>query len=99
MSKKEKRLRKIRQNPKNVTFDELRITLEDHGFVMRGGKATSHYFFSAEVGERFWRLSIPFKKPHILINYVKDALDAIDEIRAVKSEDLQEDQEDKGDDE
>jgi len=34
MTKRQKRLQKLRQNPKDVSFEELRQVLEDHGFVL-----------------------------------------------------------------
>ena len=38
MTKKEKRMRKIRQNRRNVRFDDLISALQDYGFSIREGK-------------------------------------------------------------
>lgn len=83
MTKREKRLDKIRQNPRHVTFDDLRILLEDHGFERKGGKGTSHHVYRAEIDGQVWTLTIPFKRPHLNATYVKQALLAIDAIRAI----------------
>lgn len=94
MTKREKRLQKIRQNPRNVPFDDLKSVLEDYGFVMRTGKGTSHRFFFRKIGDRAWPLTIPFKKPHIKFVYVKQALEAIDEIIELTGEDEEENEND-----
>ncbi|NOG64330.1 MAG: hypothetical protein HND46_13000 [Chloroflexi bacterium] len=44
MSKKEKRLQKIRQNRKNVSFEELAQVLEDWGFLFVRSKGSHHRF-------------------------------------------------------
>lgn len=93
MNKREKRLLKIRQNPKNVSLEELAQVLEDHGFWL--DRVTgSHHIFRAERDEKSWKLPIPFNKP-IKVVYVKQALVAIDEIRQI---DLQEDDNGNSDD-
>jgi hypothetical protein len=56
MSKRDKRLQKIRQNPKSVTFDELKQVLEDFGFV-QVRTSGSHHTFIAILGEANWRLT------------------------------------------
>lgn len=94
MTKRDKRLEGIRQNPKNVSFDELKQALEDYGFIMRPSKGSSHHFFRAEINERVWSLTIPFRKPHIKLIYVKKALNAIDEIIALQP--TQEDEDNHG---
>jgi predicted RNA binding protein YcfA (HicA-like mRNA interferase family) len=40
MTKREKRLEKIRRNPKAVSKDELDQVLNDYGFVRREGKGS-----------------------------------------------------------
>ena len=57
MTKREKRLQKMRRNPRNVTFDELMRVLEDYRFVIRQGKG-SHYFANAVIGDRVWTETI-----------------------------------------
>ena len=84
MSKREKRLQKIRQNPRNVSFEDLRQVLEDHGFVV-DRQSGSHYQFRATFGNETWRLTIPFRRPHVKTPYVKASLQAIDEIIALET--------------
>ena len=83
MAKRDKRLQKLRQNPKNVSLDELRQVLENYGFWL-DGVVGSHYIFRANFGERVWKLTIPYNKP-IKIIYVKQALVAIDQISQLSS--------------
>lgn len=78
MAKRDKRLQKLRQNPRNVSLDELRPILEDYGFWL-DRVVGSHYIFRAEIGGRSWKVVIPFHKP-IKIVYIKQALIAMDEI-------------------
>jgi predicted RNA binding protein YcfA (HicA-like mRNA interferase family) len=84
MSKRDKRLQRLRQNPKNVTFDELKQVLEDYGFehVRTSG---SHHTFIARAFGLDWRLTIPFNRP-IRQAYVMQALSTIDEIIALRGE-------------
>lgn len=42
MSRKTKRLDRIRNNPKDVSFSELCLVLEDHGFYVGAGKGSHH---------------------------------------------------------
>ena len=81
MTKRDKRLQKLRQSPQHVSFAELKQILEEYGFTV--ARVTgSHHIFVAELGDQVWKLTIPFHKP-LKIAYVKLALVAIDEIRAV----------------
>lgn len=85
MAKKQKRLERLRQNPKNVTFEELRQVMEDYGFLLDRASG-SHFNFRAEVSDQVWKITIPFKKPYVKEHYVKEVLKAVDEIRAAKTE-------------
>lgn len=80
--KKEKRLQKLRQSQKDVSFDELRQVLEDHGFTL-DHTTGSHHTFRAVVVDKAIKLVIPFNRP-IKTVYVRAALDAIDELNEVK---------------
>ncbi|HRF95332.1 MAG TPA: type II toxin-antitoxin system HicA family toxin [Aggregatilineales bacterium] len=51
MSKRQKRLQKLRQNPKNVSFDELRVVLEDFGFELVRSNGSHHSFNAIINGE------------------------------------------------
>jgi predicted RNA binding protein YcfA (HicA-like mRNA interferase family) len=82
MTKREKRLKKLRQNPKNISFDDLKQVLEDYGFIL-DRVVGSHHIFRAVHGERSWRLTIPMKHP-IKSIYVKQSITAIDEIQSMQ---------------
>ncbi len=76
MSKKEKLLNAIKNNPKNVRFEDLKKVLEDIGYkgINRGG---SHYIFTKNNNIS---LTIPYKKP-VKIIYVKQVIKIIEEER------------------
>ncbi len=59
MTKREKRLRKLRQNPNNVSFDELRLGLEAEGFTL-DHVTGSHHVFRTQSGVK---VVIPFARP------------------------------------
>lgn len=82
--KKEKRLQKLRQSQKDVSFDELRQVLEDHGFTL-DRTAGSHHIFRAVIGGEVVKLVIPFNRP-IKSPYVYEALELIDEKMQSESE-------------
>lgn len=77
MSKKEKALEKLRQNPKNVRFEELVAILLSLGLEIREGGKGSHIVVKSP-GQR--PLTIPRKKPFIKPTYVKLALELIDSL-------------------
>ncbi len=76
MSKRKKRLQKLRNNPKDVSFDDLRLVLEDYGFELEN-IVGSHHTFRITIDERNYLLVIPFNRP-IKPIYVKKALQLID---------------------
>ena len=84
MTRKEKRLQKMRKNPRNVTFDELVSVFEYYGFTIRQGKG-SHWFVRFEIRGRVWKDTID--KPHgnrkyvnaIIVNRILKDLDEIDQ--------------------
>jgi len=74
MSKREKLLEKIRNNPRNVRFDDLDSILIEYGFVRRqSGKGTSHYVY--KLGEQ--KIVVVWRKPFVHVDAVKDLLNAI----------------------
>ena len=75
MTKKEKVLQKLRQNPKHVRFEELETILLGLGFQKRQD-GTSHAMFT--LGEHI--LNIPKLKPFVKPKYVGLALKVLDEI-------------------
>jgi hypothetical protein len=77
MTKKEKLLEKIRNNPKTVRFGELDLVLRDVGFECRqpsGG--SSHYTYIIKDKT----LTVPFKRPYVKVIYVKMAIKILDEL-------------------
>ncbi|MEA2027596.1 MAG: type II toxin-antitoxin system HicA family toxin [Campylobacterota bacterium] len=77
MSKKDKLLEAIKNNPKNVRFEDLKKILESIGYkaINRGG---SHYVFTKANATS---LTIPFKKP-VKVVYVKQVLNIIEQEEA-----------------
>jgi predicted RNA binding protein YcfA (HicA-like mRNA interferase family) len=74
MSQRAKLLQKIRNNPSDVTFDDLTAALEGLGFPLVRIKA-SHYFY--RVGKR--SVVVPRHGPTVKGYVVRQALDALDE--------------------
>jgi hypothetical protein len=76
MSKSEKLLEKIRNNPKAAPFDDLDKMLRGRGFVRRQPQSgSSHYYYTYGV----LTLSVPYKRPYIGEIYVKQALALIEQ--------------------
>ena len=74
MTKREKRLRKIFQNPKTVSFKELDAVLKGSKFEVRQPKSgSSHYIYT----RRDIQISVPFKRPYVKEVYVKRVLELI----------------------
>lgn len=79
MSKREKRIQRLRQNPNNVPFEELKSVLESEGFE-HDHTTGSHYIFRATAGAEVLTIVVPFARP-VKPVYVRKALAAIDAIR------------------
>lgn len=76
MSKKEKALAKLRQNPKHVRFDEIEKILLRLGFKKRQD-GTSHATFT--FGKHI--ITVPKRKPFVKPKYVELALEMLDKIK------------------
>ena len=74
----QKLLAKIKENPKHVTFDELRKLFEMFSFEVQAPKSGSHY--KARLNEYRFILPKPHRK-HLKETYVKEALMIFEEIR------------------
>jgi len=74
MSRKDKLFEAIKNNPKNVKFEDLKKILESLGYtaVNRGG---SHYVFTKESSIS---LTIPYKRP-VKVIYVKQVIKIIED--------------------
>lgn len=74
MAKREKRLRKIFQNPKTVPFKELDKVLKDFGFEVRQpGSGSSHFVYT----KGNVQIAVPFRRPFVKEVYVKRVLELI----------------------
>ena len=72
MTKREKRVRKIFNNPKTISFKELDKVLKDFGFEVRQPRSgSSHYVYTK--GET--QLAVPFKRPFVREVYVKRVIE------------------------
>ncbi len=77
MTRRVKRLEKIRNNPKNVRFEDLDQLLTDFGFRRRQPRSgSSHYVYVR--GE--YQLTVPYKRPFLKAHYVHEVLALLDRI-------------------
>lgn len=84
MTKRQKRLQKLRDNPLVVRFEELQQVLESYGFEL-DHVTGSHYIFRQQIGNVVLRVIIPFARP-VKSRYVKQALLAIEQAEQARSE-------------
>lgn len=78
MSRRDKLLEKIRNNPKGVRFEELDKLLGWYGFERRQRRrGSSHYVYFRRTCPP---LTVARHKPHIHSKTVKEALAILDEI-------------------
>lgn len=77
MSRKEKLLQKIRNNPKNVSFEDLDRILDWYEFDRRQSRSgSSHYVYT----RGSYSVTVPFRRPHVGTVYVKEVLAILAEI-------------------
>ncbi len=77
MSKKQKLIDKIKDNPKKIRFQELDKVLLSIGFQKRQpSKGSSHYTYILEG----MILTIPYQRPYVKIVYVKKAVQILEEL-------------------
>jgi predicted RNA binding protein YcfA (HicA-like mRNA interferase family) len=84
MSKRKKLLRRIQNNPKDVSFEDLRKLLEWYGFELKRMKG-SHCSFKGLVEGRWELLVIPEDQPLKPV-YVKKALNLIERLENASGE-------------
>lgn len=71
MGKLEKLLKKIKNNPKQVRFEELDKILLKAGFTKRQpGGGSSHYIYTKGMA----RIVVPYRQPHMKAFYVERAI-------------------------
>ncbi len=78
MTKREKLLNRIRNNPRNVSIHDLQLLLETFGFELDRIRG-SHYIFVGLIGGDEVTLAVPAKHP-IKAVYVTRVLELIDEV-------------------
>jgi len=76
VSKKDKLIQAMKNNPKNVPFEDIRKVLEDAGYVCHNS-GSSHYVFRKE---NTASIVIPYHKP-IKAIYVKHVLEILGETK------------------
>lgn len=84
MVKIEKLYEKIKNNPKNVSFEEIdRLLVNVAGFAKRNGSRASHFIYThKDLKGIEGYVNIPYAKP-IKVIYVKRALKAYEEVMEV----------------
>ena len=75
MTKREKALSRIKENPKNVRFSELDRILLDIGFEKRQKGSHAVYSYPG-----YSPITVPSRKPFLLQVYVKNAVQVIERI-------------------
>jgi len=75
MSKKDKLLKAMKNNPKNIPFEDIKKLLESYGYICHNSGG-SHFVFRKELCEH---VVIPYHKP-IKAIYVKQVLMILGEL-------------------
>ena len=92
MTRNKNRLARYRNNPRSVSFEELKTLLEAFGFEVRNYSGGSHFSVSHpkyDVIQPMESNTIPMNKPSVLEVYVKRALKWID--KAIEVQEAEED--------
>ncbi len=77
MSKRQKLIEKIKDNPKKIRFEELDKVLLSAGFQRRQPlKGSSHFIYTIKDKT----LSIPYKRPYVKVVHVKNAIQILEEL-------------------
>ncbi len=77
MTKKEKLLQKIKNNPKSVRFQEMDKILREVGFERRQpSRGSSHYTYNYKDKT----LTVPYNRPFVKVIYIKMALQILEEL-------------------
>jgi predicted RNA binding protein YcfA (HicA-like mRNA interferase family) len=79
MTRREKLLKRMRDNPRSVSMGDLQTLLESFGFELDRVKG-SHHVFVGKVEGAGVTIVIPLRKPHVKAGYVKEVLALIDRI-------------------
>ena len=76
MTKREKLIERLRNNPKNARFEQIDSLLTYYGFECKK-KGSSHFVYKRE---GYPPVTVPYKKSFINSVYVKRVLQILDEI-------------------
>lgn len=80
MSKKEKALARLRQNPKHVRFEEIEKVLVGLGFKKRqDGTSHATFTFGGHI------VTVPKRKPFVKPKYVELVMEMLDKIKELES--------------
>lgn len=83
MAKDEKLYNKIKNNPRDVAYEEIHKLLIKHGFTCRNGSRASHFIYKHEkLKEINQYVNIPLNKP-IKVTYILKALQMIDILKGM----------------
>lgn len=83
MPRADKLRAEIERNPRHVRFDDLDSLLRSYGFERRQrSRGSSHYVYR----KARWHLTVPFRRPHLRLYVVLEALAALREIEAEQGE-------------
>jgi hypothetical protein len=77
------KLTRYRNNPKNVSFEEIQTLLESFGFEVKNYSGGSHFSVSHKKYDVIGTMepnTIPMKRPHVLQVYVKRAIRWIEKV-------------------
>jgi predicted RNA binding protein YcfA (HicA-like mRNA interferase family) len=77
ITKKEKLLSRIKNNPKTVKFEEIDKLLLDVGFERRQPSGGSSHYTYVLVDKI---LTVPYKKPYVKVIYVKMAIKLLEDL-------------------
>jgi predicted RNA binding protein YcfA (HicA-like mRNA interferase family) len=86
MARRDKLLRRMRNNPLNVSMRDLQTVLESFGFELDRIRG-SHHVFVGEVEGKGVTLVIPLRKPHVKAGYVQEVLELVDQILLEEGDD------------
>jgi predicted RNA binding protein YcfA (HicA-like mRNA interferase family) len=84
MTKRDKLRRKLRENPKNRTKQEIETLLGHFGFVL-DRVSGSHHNFIVRIENKTHRLTVPIHGQAVKTAYVKQILEKIDELFPIES--------------
>jgi len=83
MARKANKLTRYKNNPQDVSFEELKSLLESYGFEVKNYSGGSHYTVSHKKYSVIGMMepnTIPMKKPHVLSVYVNRAIKWIEKV-------------------